>query len=216
MPAPSKLSQRHSPRQTCSDACANRLRIGLLVRNVASKHDAKFVAKFRLMWERGDTVKAMSAALYVSKDVICGLRFRLKLPKRASPIRHAPTGNAKRPYRSRAKAPRTAAGFAALVEAQRIQTLPQDPPPKPLRMRPRRVFTPPKTPNLPHLSVTTPEQAASGVAALDLERGACHFPLTNCRPWRFCGEAASVGCYCANHALRCSSPRNAAHATAGL
>lgn len=196
---PSKAWHKTYPPRTCSGPCANRLRNAERSQNLASVHNPQVVAKVTMMWARGDKVMAIAAELRVTPNVICGLRARLNLPARANPIKRLPGGaSQKRPYVSIAGPKRGAAGLA---EAQ-AAVAPADPPPPKPRWR-RSLFVKQKGRTLPQFAETSPEAAASGVDPLALERGHCHFPLTNGRPWRFCGEAAGPTSYCEAHRLRC-------------
>lgn len=53
--------------------------------------DESNVARFRVLWESGETTRVIGGKLGVSHSAICGKRRRLGLPQRPSPIKHTMT-----------------------------------------------------------------------------------------------------------------------------
>lgn len=186
-----KVARSH--RRTCTDVCADRLRQRLIgATGATSKHDAVLVARFRVMWERGDSCRVMAAAFRVSVNTIAGLRQRIPgLKARGNPVKR-----------------KGAAALAGLLLADAAGRAAPTQPSKPIRRASPRVFAPkkirvqPDPPPSPAARAATDAAAGptGGVAPLELARHQCNFPITAGRPWRFCGgPAAGSGCYCATH-----------------
>lgn len=67
-----------------------------------------FACEFRILWESGLSTAAMGEKLGVTKNVVCGIRRRMELPERGSPLK-PPSGNPPRPKPRKPRAPRVLA-----------------------------------------------------------------------------------------------------------
>jgi GcrA cell cycle regulator len=130
--------------------------------------------RLRALWLAGATTRVIGAELGVSRNAVVGKARRLDLPPRPNPKGIRPGGQLPPP---------------------RPRPQPVRPPHQPLEPQQRaslagRPPAPPATPPTP------PEPPPARAARTD----GCMWPMTDDKPWRFCGAAtAGHGPYCRKH-----------------
>jgi GcrA cell cycle regulator len=141
--------------------------------------------RLRKLWDSGASTPDIARALGISKNAVVGKAHRLKLVGRPSPIIRDGTAP------KRVRPPQAAAPKLLPIVVRLVSDVPT-PRPVGAAVTPPAIRRPPTPPRRP--------APTGGIPYTPEMPHCCQFPLTDRRPWMFCGGQAPLGSpWCEDH-----------------